>query len=427
MSRLAIIGAGAMGLAAAHHAAKRGHQVTVFDTDTVPGGMAAHLDLGGLSIERYYHFVCKTDQPTFDLLAELGIADRMKWRDTSMGYFIDGQHYRWGDPVGLLTLPLLDLVSKFRYGLQMFRTSKAKSLDHLETVPAHDWIIKGAGQRAYDLLWRRLLELKFFEYADDVSASWIATRVRRIGRSRRSILQEELGYIEGGTQTLIDALVASITANGGRLRLGEPVTEVLVTDGRVHGVRTSAGVEEADAVICTVPTPYIPTLVPALSDREKEMYRAIKNIGVVCVLLKLKRQVTGNFWLNINDPRMAIPGIIEFSNLRPVDDTIVYVPYYMPHSHPKWAWNDDQFIAEAMACLSGINSAIGAGDLISWSVGRLPYAQPVCEPGFKDKIPPVQTSIAGLQIADTSFYYPEDRGIAESVRYGEMMAQALQP
>ncbi|MEP6433705.1 MAG: FAD-dependent oxidoreductase, partial [Lentilitoribacter sp.] len=68
MSKIAILGAGAMGLAAAHHALKLGHEVTVFEADKVPGGMAAHFDFGGLSIERYYHFVCKTDKPTFDLM-----------------------------------------------------------------------------------------------------------------------------------------------------------------------------------------------------------------------------------------------------------------------------------------------------------------------------------------------------------------------
>jgi hypothetical protein len=37
----------------------------------------------------------------------------------------------------------------------------------------------------------------------------------------------------------------------------------------------------------------------------------------------------------------------------------------------------------------------------------------------------VQTAIAGLQIADTSFYYPEDRSISESVRFGREMAKAI--
>ena len=40
-------------------------------------------------------------------------------------------------------------------------------------------------------------------------------------------------------------------------------------------------------------------------------------------------------------------------------------------------------------------------------------------------LPAVQTSIAGLQIADTCFYYPEDCGISESVRLGRLMAERV--
>jgi hypothetical protein len=42
---------------------------------------------------------------------------------------------------------------------------------------------------------------------------------------------------------------------------------------------------------------------------------------------------------------------------------------------------------------------------------------------FDDKLPLVQTSIGGLQIADTCYYYPEDRGVAESIRLGRRMAE----
>ena len=58
--------------------------------------MAAHFDFGGLSIERYYHFVCKSDRPTFELLAELGLGDKMRWVPTSMGYYVDGKLYPLG-------------------------------------------------------------------------------------------------------------------------------------------------------------------------------------------------------------------------------------------------------------------------------------------------------------------------------------------
>jgi protoporphyrinogen oxidase len=72
-----------------------------------------------------------------------------------------------------------------------------------------------------------------------------------------------------------------------------------------------------------------------------------------------------------------------------------------------------------------VNPGLTVDDIVASHVARLRYAQPVCEPGFAEMIPPVQTPIKGLQIADTCFYYPEDRGISESVRLGREMAQRL--
>lgn len=425
MAKIAVIGAGAMGLAAAYHALAEGHEVTVFEADSRAGGMAAHFDFDGLSIERFYHFVCKADQPTFDLMEELGIGDRMVWRGTSMGYYIDGEHHDWGDPVALLKFPRLDLISKVRYGLQMFLSTKRSDWSKLENLKARDWFVGWAGEKTYDVLWKRLFDLKFFEYADNISAAWIWTRVKRIGTSRRSLLQEELGYIEGGSQTLVDALVAAIGGKGGDIRLATPVAEITAKDGKVTGVRTASETIAFDQVIATVPTPFVSKIVPALPETSKAQYDAINNIGVVCVLLKLKRPVTRHFWLNINDTRIDIPGIVEFSNLRALDDTVVYIPYYMPQSHPKFAWDDKAFVDETMRYIRMLNEDVSDSDLLASHVGRLTHAQPVCEPGFLAKLPPVQTPISGLQVADTCFYYPEDRGISESVRYGQIMAKAI--
>lgn len=422
MATVGIVGAGAMGLAAAYHALKAGHRVTVYEADRVAGGMAAHADLGGLSIERFYHFVCKADAATLALMHELGIGDRMRWRDTSMGYFVDGRLYRWGDPLALLTFPKLSPLAKFRYGLQMFLSTRRTDWQPLETLTAKEWIERGAGREAYEVLWRRLFDLKFFEHADTVSAAWIWTRIKRIGTSRKSLMQEQLGYIDGGSETLVRALVEAIERLGGAIRLGTPAREVVVEDGRVTGIRTDAGVDPVDAAISTMPTPYVSRLVPALPDDWKARYDGIVNIGVVCVLLRLARSVSPHFWLNINDPAIEIPGIIEFSRLRPVDDTVVYVPFYMPVTHAKFGRDDAAFVAESMAAIRRVNPAVGEGDLKASLVGRLRHAQPVCEAGFATKVPPIRTPIAGLQVADTSFYYPEDRGISESVRYGEMMA-----
>ena len=103
----------------------------------------------------------------------------------------------------------------------------------------------------------------------------------------------------------------------------------------------------------------------------------------------------------------------------------MYVPYYMPVTNEKFSWPDERLLAEAFSCLQRINPLLKDTDVKDTKVARLRYGQPICEPGFAAKIPPVQTPIAGLQIADTCFYYPEDRGIAESVRLGSTMGRAV--
>ncbi len=271
-----------------------------------------------------------------------------------------------------------------------------------------------------------MFRLKFYEHADNVSAAWIWTRIRRIGRSRTSIMQEELGYIEGGSQTLVDALCGAIQRLGGHLHLGCAAQRVLSQDGRVTGVATRDAFVPADAVICTVPTPLVSELVPQLPDDWKAKYNAILNMGVCCLVFKLKRSMSPHFWVNVSEPDMEIPGVIEFSNLRDAGGaSVIYVPYYMPTTHPKFSWTDDALLQESFGYLQRINPLLTSDDILAAHVARLRYAQPVCEPGFAAMLPPVQTPIAGLQIADTCFYYPEDRGISESVRFGKEMAARL--
>jgi protoporphyrinogen oxidase len=426
VSRVVVLGAGAMGLAAGYHAAKAGHSVEVLEASSEPGGMAAHFDFDGLSIERFYHFVCRADASTFALLDELGLGDALRWRRTSMGFFIDGKLYEWGNPLALIRFPVISLISRLRYGLLAFVSTRRERWDALETQSAREWIMRWCGAEVYERLWKPLLDLKFHEYADNISAAWIWTRVKRVGRSRKSLFEEELGYIEGGSQTLVDALCGAIESAGGHIRLSTPVQQVLTDGGRVTSVRTPKGVVPADAVISTIPTPLISAIVPDLPDDWKDKYAAINNIGVCCLLFKLKKSVTPHFWVNINAPDIDIPGIIEFSNLRPMRHAVVFVPYYMPVTHPKFSWPAQQLLDEAFGYIQRINPAISRDDVIATYVGRLRHAQPICEPGFAAKIPKIQTPIKGLQVADTSFYYPEDRGISESVRVARQMAQQIE-
>jgi|TARA_B110000858_G_C17807019_1_gene478652 protoporphyrinogen oxidase len=426
MKDLIVIGSGAMGLAAAYEASKHGKKVIVLEGSSIPGGMAAHFAFSNLSLERFYHFICKTDVDTFGLLEELGLIDKLTWKQTTSGYFFKNKLFRWGDPIALLLAPGLNLYEKIRYGFFAFMQTKRKNWHKLENVSATKWLRDWCGNSVYRKLWNPLFELKFHGYQDNISAAWIWTRIKRIGVSRYSIFREKLGFIDGGTETLVKALIEKIKENGGEIILSEKVQKIDCTNDHAI-IKTNNNSYEAHKVICTTPIQELPLIEPAFPEELNTQYKSIENIGIVCVVLNLSQKVSEHFWLSISMPDWNIPGIIEFSNLRNFGEknNIVYIPYYMPITNKLWERDDQIFINEAFHYIKEINPAIADHDLIDSYVGRLKNSQPICEPGFLKKIPEIQTPHPQLQIADTCYYYPEDRGISESVKLGRLMAKKL--
>jgi len=281
--------------------------VDVLEASQDLGAWRAIFDFGGISIERFYHFVCRADAPTVTLLRELGIADKLRWKPTSMGFFSDGRLNRWGDPLALLRIPGISLITKLRYGLFVLVCSRKNTWPQLEARSAKEWITAWCGKDGYKRFWETLLQYKFYEYADSISAAWIWTRIKRVGSSRKSIMQEELGYLEGGSKTLIDELVAAIEANGGRIHLGSSAQQIVIANDSVVGVQTKTAYFVADHVISTIPMPNIPRLVPDLPAEWRARYEALKTIGICCVVFKLKRSVSPHFWINLDRRSMKFP------------------------------------------------------------------------------------------------------------------------
>ncbi|WP_275628307.1 NAD(P)/FAD-dependent oxidoreductase [Pseudomonas sp. 273] len=421
--RIAVLGAGPMGLAVAYQLVRDGHRPVIFEADDRVGGMTAHFDFGGLSIERYYHFHCISDHAFLKVLDELGLADRMHWVETRMGYWYQGKVQPWGNPFALLKFSGLSFIAKFRYGLHAFLSTKRNDWRPLDHVEATGWIKRWVGAEAYEVLWRRLFDYKFYDYSDNLSAAWIWSRIRRIGRSRYNLFKEKLGYLEGGSETLLHGLRDYIQQHGGEFRLGTPASKVVIENGKVSGVEAGGELHTFDKVVSTIPLPYVPRLMPDLPTVTLDAFRSVKNIAVVCVIAKLRKAVTENFWLNTNDPEMDIPGLVEYSNLRPLDQHIVYVPFYMPGEHPKFQEPDQAFLDKVKRYLQKINPQLTDADFLEMRASRYRYAQPICDPGYLEHLPPVELPVRGLWAADTSYYYPEDRGISESIDFGRKMAR----
>lgn len=422
-SRIAVIGGGPMGLAAAYELTRLGYRPVVLEADDRLGGMAACFDFAGMELERYYHFHCLTDTAFFQLLRELGLADQLHWRPTRMGFFLDGRLYPWGTVGAVLGFRRLPGFTRFRYLLHAARCLTIRDWRVLDRITATQWLRSWLGEQGYQLLWHKLFAYKFFHYSDQISAAWIWSRIRRLGQSRRR-LKETLGFLSGGSQQLIDAMAAAIRAAGSEIQLCTPVQalEPLPAGGAL--LTTPAGQQAFDCVISTIP---LPLLAPVLRAGRAEQdlvkrYSALPSVACACVLLQTRQPVTANFWTNVNDERFAIPGVIEMSNLRPLSAPVSYVPFYMPADHPDYQRPDQAFIDDAWACLKAINPQLDDDDLVASHCSRYRFAQPVCGVHFQQKLPPLQP-FPGVFTADTTAYYPEDRGISESIGFGRQLAR----
>jgi protoporphyrinogen oxidase len=422
---IAVIGAGPMGLAVAYQLVKEGYKPTIYEADDRIGGMSATFDFDGLEIERYYHFHCTSDNAFFEVLDELGLEEKLQWVNTKMGYWFNGKVQPWGNPFALLKFKGLSFVAKFRYGLHAFLSTKRDNWVPLEKYDAVTWIKKWIGQEAYTKLWHTLITLKFYEHSNNLSAPWIWSRIRRIGRSRENLFKEKLGYLHGGSKTLLNAMKSYIEAEGGLFRLSSPIDKIVIENGKLKGVETKGLLEVYEQVISTIPLPLVAKIVPDLPKKIHQLYSSKVNIGCICVICKLKKPLTENFWLNTNDESMDIPGIIEYSNLNPEVGHIVYVPYYMPQTNIKFNDTNECFKEKVISYFQKINPTLDNSDIEAIQVHKYHFSQPICQPHFLETLPDSKTPINGLWIADTSYYYPEDRGISESIGYGRDLAKRV--
>ena len=85
--RVVVVGGGLAGLAAAYDLSRAGCAVTILEAAAEFGGLASSFRLEGVPVERFYHFICRSDDHLVRLVRELGLDDKLRWRTTSTAFF----------------------------------------------------------------------------------------------------------------------------------------------------------------------------------------------------------------------------------------------------------------------------------------------------------------------------------------------------
>ncbi len=424
--RAVVIGGGPAGLKAAHVLTKAGVAVTLLESGPILGGLASSFEVQGTRIERYYHFICKGDDDLVETLDDLGLRARLRWKDSRMAHFVDGRLYPFLTPLELLRFSPLSLFDRLRAGFAVKRAQRMREED-LAELRATQWLRQQFGEPAYRVIWEPLMRFKFARHADEVSAAWIWARMVRLSRSRTSPWREELGYLEGGSQTVLEALGQDLERRGARVQRNAAVEQILIADQRVQGVRVGGETLPADIVVSTVTTSRFRQLATGLEGPYVEALARIPTIGIFCLFLRLRAPVTPFFWVNANDARVPFAGMIEYTNLNPLPelggDRVLYVPQYLPADDPRYSQDDEQVLRHYTDALALINPAFDRSWVRFSAVFRDRFAQPICLTDYRSTTPGFRTPVAHLYLTDSCQLHPHDRSISGSFGLGRQAAE----
>ncbi len=450
--RVGVIGAGVAGLTAAYRLGQAGHECDVYERWPGLGGQVATLDVGdGHLLERYYHHLFTSDRHIVELHRELGLGE-VEWLASSVAFFAEGRSHPFTTPLDLLRFRPLSPAARLRMGLALLWLQRRyRGPAPLESVTAEQWIVRAMGREPWEKLWGPLLRGKFGDRAGDIAMSWLQSKlaVRRQIKGEQA-RRELLGYPPGGFQPLLERLADRIRAARGRVLIDRPAARIAldaeafrVTPGapdsfrRGHDPRQfeSAGEPERyDAIIATVPS----DVFRALLDRELaarvgagylERLDSIEYHTALCMLVELDRRFSPYYWTNIADPELPFVGLIEQTNLIPPERyggrRFLYVANYVARGDPLAALGYDELLAAYEPGLRRVNPDYSRAWVKRFWVFKEPAAQPIVDVGYRERIPPLETGVERLVLANTTQIYPEDRGTNYSVRLGERAARAL--
>lgn len=406
--RVAIVGAGISGLTGAYRLLQEGHQVTVFERAPTAGGLGADFTFQGASIERFYHCMIPSDAPLLGLLEELGLLERVYWREVSMGFMVDGQMYPFNRAVDLLRFSPLPLPDRIRIGLGALYARFA-SEEALETVPALEWLARVFGKRTTALLYRPLLEAKFgATYAAGVPASWYVHRFRREKASGREIK----GYIAGGYEVITRHLLVHIHRMGGQVRFNQPVERLWVHPNGTVSVDTATETRLFDAVLLAVPYPVALRLLrnsPGLADLLR--LPEIPHVGVVNLVLVLKRSLIPHYWMPVVRSGVRFQGIVQSTHVRRTEELgghhIVYLMNYLPSSDERLHLGDGLLMERYWQDLCRLFPDLRQEDVADMRLFRTPFVEPAYTLGYAAVKPPTMLIPGVLYLSTPAQVYPD--------------------
>ena len=422
--KIGIIGAGFTGLAAAYYLQKSGHEVTIFERDGKPGGLAIGYKekVWDWTLEEHYHHWFTNDTSILSLAHELSYDVIIKRPKTSS--FVDNDIFQLDSPGSLLRFPKLTLIERIRTGISIALLRYNPFWHLLEGFTAEPYLQKTMGEKAYKKIWKPLMVNKLGKYSKIVSLAWFWARIYKRTSS--------LAYPKGGFLEFALYLTKTVIKKGGIFYFDTNVLKV--NSGEKVSITYEKDTEEFskifDKVIVTVPTPVFFKIAPQLPKTYIEKYSSLIGIGAVNMVVRLKEKFMkdNTYWLSMCELASPILAIVEHTNFMDKknynNEHIIYIGNYLPTDDPRFSMTPQDLLKLYEPWLIKINPNY-KNTIIDYKVFKAPFAQPIIPINYSRRIPSFKTPLKNVFLANIQQVYPWDRGTNYAVSLGKKIAEKI--
>lgn len=405
--KVAVLGAGFAGLGAAMKLSEK-HDVTVIERLPSLGGVVASVDYEGAKIPWGSHWILSTDKTLVNIIKELGLESKLKWKNVRMGFFYKGRIYGIANPLELLAFSPLPFFARIRFGLFGLRIllSRGSWGKRLEGKNAKQWLVKEAGKDVCDHLFEPLARIKFNQSLEEISASWLYNRLSDTAKGG-----EKYGFLDGGFETLLEEMKKKIEGNGGQFVLGTEIRKINMKGGRASSVSFfKDGKEETmefDVVVSAVPIPALLRIAELPEGYRKQLEKVKYKFIINAFFVLDKKLVSGFDWVNYCYDDLPFGGTLEHEMgvYRAGDNrSLLYVFTYLNAKDSLWEQTKegvkDAYLREIgkMFPLSGVRHSFVEKSNLAW---------PIYDRGYGSYMPTNKTPVSGLYLAGIFTTYPK--------------------
>lgn len=428
--KIAVLGGGFAGLAAAHYLTKKGHQVTLIEKASVLGGLAVGFKAEGWDwpLERAYHHLFASDKDILGLAEDVGF-DQIFFRsvhsDSLYKVKNDYRIFPVDTPQDFLRFPLLPLVDKVRGAAVLAFLRFSPHLKLFDQITAEEFCRRYMGSKMWEVFIQDLFRKKFVNYAEKILTSWLW--------SRTVVRTKQLGYIRGGFQTFVEYLEKTLGNEGVTIKKNTTL-ELLRKKDNLFSLQllessNNRSTETFDVVVSTLPSPILNKVgEKVLPNTYLSKLKNLEYLSALVIILETDKPILPTtYWLNICAPDIPIMFVGQHTNF--IDKkyyggkNLAYAANYLRPDDPLLKQSDEEVAKHYISNIEKVTRY--KLPVTRYWIFRAPFAQPVFDKNFLKNKPDFITPTKNFYVANLDMTYPYDRGTNYAVRLGRQVAEMI--